>query len=199
MISARPSSIWAQEVGNKQSAADHHSSHSSSRAKVLEHLFIGELLRTLWCHGVYNAEVLRSEVDDSGYDIVVECNGILRHIQLKSSRSSGKASYQKINRAIESKPSGCVVWIVFQDDTLSFESFLWFGGPPGQPIPSLGDQLARHTKGDRTGHKGERANIRKVNKGKFRKLKTMRELAQELFGDFISQNRNGNVLAGAPA
>ena len=46
--------------------------HSSAREKVLEHLFVGELLRCLWRRGIRNMEVLRAEVDMGGYDLVVE-------------------------------------------------------------------------------------------------------------------------------
>ena len=45
--------------------------HSSAREKVLEHLFVGELLRCLWRRGIRNMEVLRAEVDMGGYDLVM--------------------------------------------------------------------------------------------------------------------------------
>jgi len=44
----------------------------------MEHLFIGELLRHLWLQGIRDVEVLRAEVDCGGFDLVVECGGILR-------------------------------------------------------------------------------------------------------------------------
>ncbi len=43
-----------------------HSFRSSYREMVLHHLFVGELLRTLWLKGLH-AEVLRPRTDDSGY------------------------------------------------------------------------------------------------------------------------------------
>ena len=42
---------------------DAHSVHSSAREKVLEHIFIGALLRTLWCAGAHNIEVLGRRKD----------------------------------------------------------------------------------------------------------------------------------------
>jgi hypothetical protein len=62
-----------------------HSEHSSYREKLLEHLFVGDVLRELWLCGVTTAEFLRPEVDAGGYDLVITCNGFVRHIQLKSS------------------------------------------------------------------------------------------------------------------
>jgi hypothetical protein len=50
-----------------------HFLQSSLREKLLEHLFIGELLRRLWRLGRRDIEVLRAEIDASGYDLVLEC------------------------------------------------------------------------------------------------------------------------------
>ena len=58
-----------------------HFLESGLREKVLEHLFVGDLLRCLWRKGARDIEVLRAEVDRAGYDLVLECNGVLRHVQ----------------------------------------------------------------------------------------------------------------------
>ena len=50
---------------------DSDSVHSSLRASVLEHLFLGQLLRALWNADCRQIQVLRSEVDSAGYDVVV--------------------------------------------------------------------------------------------------------------------------------
>ena len=160
-----------------------HYLHSSARENVLEHLFIGELLKTLWCNGMHDVEVLRSEVDDCGYDLVIECNSFIRHVQLKSTHRQGKASRQKINIKIAAKPGGCVVWMLFDSKSLELGPFRWLGGTPGQPIPSLGNKIARHTKGNSEGKKLERPNIRVINKGQFREVASMTGLVRELFGD----------------
>jgi hypothetical protein len=39
----------------------------------------------MWCRGHHDIEVLRAEIDASGYDLVLECNGVLRYVQFKSS------------------------------------------------------------------------------------------------------------------
>ena len=87
--------------------------HSVAREKVLEHLFVGELLQSLWRNGVYDTEVLRAEVDAGGYDLVLESRGVLRHVQLKSSHRDANRRQVTINSALTRKPSGCVVWIEF--------------------------------------------------------------------------------------
>lgn len=159
-----------------------HFVHASAREKLLEHLFVGDLLRCLWRHGKLDFEVLRSEVDSSGYDLVLEFNSVLRHIQLKSSYRGAKTRDVKINSALARKPSGCVVWMFFEPTTMELGPFLWFGAEPGRPLPSLGDRVAKHTKGDKTGKKSVRPNIRVVGKAGFQKMDTMDEVVRKLFG-----------------
>ena len=159
-----------------------HSHDSSLREQVIEHLFVGDLLRSLWRRGARDVEVLRAEVDRAGYDLVLECNGVLRHVQLKASYRSAKTSRVGININLARKPSGCVIWIRFDPDTMDLGPFLWFGGPPGEPLPPLGDRVGKHSKGDRTGFKAARPNIRILNKGQFSAFSTMDEVAQTLFG-----------------
>ena len=159
-----------------------HFLESGLREKVIEHLFVGDLLRCLWRQGSRDIEVLRAEVDRAGYDIVLESNGILRHVQFKASFRSAKTSRVGININLAQKPSGCVIWIWFDPESMELGPFLWFGGKPGEPLPPLGDRVGKHSKGDRTGLKAERPNIRLISKGQFSSISTMGEVAQELFG-----------------
>ena len=160
-----------------------HTEKSSYREKLLEHLFVGELLRHLWRKGVVNAEFLAPEVDDGGYDLVIECNSVIRHIQLKSSFTGSKTSRQRIHLRLAQKPSGCVVWIMFDPITLELGPFLWYGGFPGRRLPDISSlPVAKHTKGDATGHKAERPNIRVIKKNLFEKINTMEQPAEKLFG-----------------
>jgi hypothetical protein len=157
--------------------------YSSLREKVLEHLFVGELLRCLWRLGRRDIELLRAEVDYRGYDLALECNGCLRHIQLKSSHRGSTARTINAQVALEDKRrSACIIWIKFDPSTMELGPFLWFGGEPGCPIPPLGDQLARHTRADRTGTKGFRPNLRVINKRSFQELSTIDQVARALFG-----------------
>ncbi len=157
--------------------------YSSLREKILEHLFIGELLRCLWRLGRRDIELLRAEVDFRGYDLALECNGCLRYIQLKSTHRGSAARSVTAQAALEDKRrSACIIWIRFDPSTMELGPFLWFGGGPGRPIPPLGDELARHTRADHTGMKTFRPNLRVIKKGRFRELSTIEEVARELFG-----------------
>src|SRR5690348_14610471 len=111
---------------------------SSLKEKIIDHLFVGGLLRVLWRAGRRRVEVLRAEVDCAGYDLMVETDGIARHIQLKSSYRGAKTAVVPINMSLAQKPSGCVLWVQFDPKTLDLGPFHWFGGAPGEPLPPLG-------------------------------------------------------------
>ena len=89
-----------------------HYTNSVLREVILEHLFVGEVLRRLWVRGVTDAEILHSEFDAGGYDVVLSHRQVTRHIQLKSKLATGKAAEVKVSLNLAAKPSGCVVWII---------------------------------------------------------------------------------------
>jgi hypothetical protein len=158
-----------------------HSHQSSTREKVLEHLFVGDLLRCLWRRGVRDVEVLRPEVDKGGYDVVLESQGVIRHVQLKSSHRTAKTREVGINTVLAQKPSGCVIWILFDPAAMELGPFLWFGGRPGSRLPALGDRVGKHSKGDSTGRKAERPAIRMLRRQAFDILPSMDAVAAALF------------------
>ena len=160
-----------------------HSNNSSFREKLIEHLFIGELLKYKWINQEYSLEVLKPEVDNAGYDLVLEYNGVIRHIQLKTAFVGSKTARQNIHVSLAKKPSGCVVWIYFNHDSLILGPFLFFGAEPGQPLPDISQhKVSRHTKGNAEGYKAERTSLRVVNKGSFNRCETIEDLYLKLFG-----------------
>jgi hypothetical protein len=156
---------------------------------VLEHLFVGEVMRYCWRAGLPRIEMLKSQVDNSGYDIVLEAHGVMRHIQLKSSHVDAATAVVGINIELANKPSGCVIWMSFKPDTLAFDHFLWFGGEPGEPLDSLeGYKTGKHTKANAQGIKAERASVKRLPKAAFTRLITIEEVVIALFGDPSKQS-----------
>ncbi|MGZ3182083.1 MAG: hypothetical protein ACXU8N_06545 [Telluria sp.] len=153
------------------------------REQLLEHLLIGELLKYSWLHCDADLEVSQPAVDRAGHDVVLEANGVTRHVQLKSSFITGKTPSQAIHVGLASKPSGCVVWTQFDRKTMALGPFLLFSGQPGQPLPDIAAlKVAKHTKGDANGLKKERPNLRVVPKSRFTKIDSIEELYVALFG-----------------
>ena len=162
---------------------ENHYLHSLFREKLIEHLFISELFKHSWTNEDFSLEVSKPEVDNQGYDIVAEANGVIRHIQLKAAYRGSSTRQQKLHSALAQKPSGCIIWIYFDQDTLELGPYLYFGGSAGDPLPDTTDlKTAKHTKANAEGIKAERPAIRIVSKNKFSLLSSVDELYEKLFG-----------------
>lgn len=130
-----------------------HYVHSVLRERIVEHVFVGEALRRLWQRGVKEVEVLRSEFDAGGYDLVMNHRKVIRHIQFKSVMEDGKAANVK------------------------------FGGPPGEPLPDIRDfKAAKHSKANAEGTKLERPTHRIVPLSQFEQLDGLDAVLTRLFG-----------------
>lgn len=158
-----------------------HYADASAREKLIEHVFLGDLLRCLWRRKVSDVAVLRPEVDSAGYDLALEHGGQIRHVQLKSSHRYAKRAAITANIRLLERPAACILWIYFDPDTLLLGPFLWFGAAPGERIPGLGEKLATHTKHDAEGKKGYRPLHRVIPKSSFTQLDTMDAVVQRLF------------------
>jgi hypothetical protein len=158
---------------------------SSFLAKLVEHIFIAEMLQETAFVREQRLEVSRPEVDMAGYDMQMECGGVIRHVRLKASQSGVKTAFQNVHCYLADKPSGCVVWIFwdFTEHRIVLSEFRFFGSSPGQPLPSLSDyKPAKHTKADSTGKKNERPLLCQVPKTRFAVVATVSELVDRLFG-----------------
>jgi hypothetical protein len=158
-----------------------HSTESSLREQYLEYGFLAAICREMWKRGE-PVDVLHSHTDRSGYDLLLEANGLQRHIQLKSSFAGSKTARQTINARLADRPGGCIVWIRFDPASLDAVDYFWFGGAPGEPTPTLGDRVGRHSKGNADGRKAEKPGHRVLGIASFERLATADLLAQRLFG-----------------
>lgn len=159
--------------------------YSSYRENLLEHLVIAEIMRELWRDGYKRVEVLKSEVDDSGYDLVLETNAIVRHVQLKSSHVGSATASVNISLALAQKPSGCVIWTWFDMETVELQHYLWLGSGPGEPLPDLLDfKIPKAAKANALGIKASKPGQRTVPKGKFEVVQRTEDLVDKLFGTY---------------
>jgi hypothetical protein len=162
---------------------------------LLEHLFAGAVMRHIWLTSTTRVEMLKPQVDDGGYDLVLEANGIVRHIQLKASHLGATTAGVKVNVLLGRKPGGCVIWMHFDRVTLDFGHFLWFGGAPNEPLPDLSlFKISTHSKANAQGLKLERPNIRDVPKAQFQRLEGIGELVQRLFGPLPKKTESDSIL-----
>ncbi|MFV8598610.1 hypothetical protein [Ralstonia pseudosolanacearum] len=169
--------------------AHRHARHSVLRERIVEHVFVGDVLRRLWQRGITDVELLRAEFDAGGYDLVLTRGTIIRHLQLKAMIDGGKSSRVVVNLQLALKPSGCVLWIVV-DHALNFQAFRWFGGPPGQPLPDmLGNPTARHTRANARGIKPARPGHRLLHRRDFAELDNLDAVLERLFGSLPARQQ----------
>lgn len=160
---------------------------SVEREKLFERQLIGEIVRRMLLQG-RRCEVLRAEFDVSGHDVLLESDGVSRHVQLKAMRNDGRRTDVSIHTALAAKPSGCVIWMLVDPASLTMSGFLWFGGRPGEPLPSLGDRVVKHTKANAAGLKTERPGLREVRRSRFETLRDIDQLIERLFGTSVERD-----------
>jgi len=159
--------------------------HSSSFALLAESYFLSELLQEMWFRRSQLVDVLHSRVDAFGYDLVLTTDTVTRHVQLKTRRKGARTSRYDLNAQLEELPSACAIlmeWAPPVDDPPFQVGYRWFGGEPGERMPSLGGKLAKHTKANAAGNKSLRPQIRTISTAKLKPVDSMTELATKLFG-----------------
>jgi hypothetical protein len=161
-----------------------HTHSASYREVLIEHLFVGDIMRRLWLRGISQFEVLKPQVDDSGYDLVLEANSILRHVQLKSSTTLATTAEVHASMNLLTKPGACVIWIRFDPETILLGPYFWFGGKPGERLPDIAQfKTAKHVRANSKGVKNERPNHRLIPKSKFERVADAEGIILRLFGD----------------
>lgn len=152
------------------------------REIILEHRFIADLLAYLWNRNTFDVEVLRSEFDAGGYDLIVSFKDITHHVQLKSTRMAGKTTHVSVGTKLAERPSGCVICFEI-DDRLGANGYLWFGAKPKLPLPSMDEfAVTRHTKANAEGIKAERPAHRRVPLRRFIRIGRIDDLVAALLG-----------------
>lgn len=83
---------------------------------IMEHVFLSEVLQYRWFVDGERVDVIRPEVDISGFDLVLESNDRIRHVQLKSRWINGNARSVKVHGRLIDHPDPCVVWVFWSVD-----------------------------------------------------------------------------------
>jgi hypothetical protein len=175
------------------------STWSSTREKILEHAFIAGVTSELWRRELFDFSVSHSEVDNSGYDLIIEANGVTRHIQLKAMQAAGARRDFGLQMRLGAKPSGCAILMLHDPVNLNIEGYRLFAGAPGEPLPDLGDRIVRHSKGNALGEKLERPALRNVPIARFVPVSGLVALVDALFGQSEGDGADRLALSGVGA
>jgi hypothetical protein len=159
--------------------------HSSSLARLIEYKLVSALLEEAWFGRGMLIDVMASSVDAFGYDIVFESGSVIRHVQLKTRRQKGKTTQYGINMKLAERPSGCVIWMGYERKQGTSElalTYKFLGGPPGEPLPPLGDAPVKQAKANKDGEKAGRPGLRAVKLTSFQDVSAIPDLLDKLFG-----------------
>jgi hypothetical protein len=156
------------------------STRSGIREKLLEHLFLAELLQEAWVQG-YEVSVMRAEVDAWGYDLVLKAHDVVRLVQLKS---GAKGRSVTVHSALGSACGACIIKMEPHPDRRGHRvrlSYRFLGGRPSEQL-DLGDAPpARQLRYKRDGTKSARVNHVKLGARRFGPPMTMAKLVRHLF------------------
>lgn len=159
------------------------------REHLFAQLFVADLLKAAWVGGYPPLEVAHPEVDFQGYDLILTCGRVTRHVQVKGGRRLSRRGRRA--RCFGIQAVACVIFLrptVFGAVDIRFV-YRFFGAAPGQPLTLTGLRTARATTYARTGagepylkERSKRSNHRRVSVGRFDKGVDPLGLLNKLFG-----------------
>lgn len=157
---------------------------SSHVENVLRHAFLAELASEVWRDDPNERlGISKAEVDDSGYDLVLERNAVIRRVQMKHAHDEKSPKKFSVRVEFAMYPGSCIVVISHSLVDLKPTSYSFYGNGPDQEMPYI--EAHRTTKSPvRRGADGKRKlrhAYRDVPYSRFKKGLSMRELIQELF------------------
>ena len=115
---------------------------------VLVHRMVANLAGELWRRDpITPLQIFNSEVDDSGFDLVLGCGSKLRYIQVKQVHTKGAASKFSVRLDFTRMHGSRVVVVVHTEDELLINHFLFYGGMIHEPMPSVEDNKPSITPG----------------------------------------------------
>jgi hypothetical protein len=157
---------------------------SSYVENVLVHRMVASLAGELWRRDPTEPlHIFNSEVDESGFDLVLGCGTKLRYIQIKQVHSRGTASKFSVRLDFTRMPGSCVVVVVHTEDELMIDHFLFYGSAVHEPMPSVEENNPSIVPGKRyvDGIRKTRQHYRDIKRNKFRGPLTTAELLDALF------------------
>ena len=157
---------------------------SSHVENILRHAFLAELASEVGRDdpneplGISNAEV-----DDSGYDVIVERNATIRRIQLKQAHDGKTPKLFSVRVEFATYPGACIVVIAHSLLDLEPTSYSFYGSSPNDPMPCIEAHRTTKAPGRRTadGERVLRLKYRDVPFSRFKRNLSMRQLIGELF------------------
>lgn len=143
---------------------------SSYVENILIHRLVADLAGEMWRRDPGRPmHIFNSEVDESGFDLVLGCEDKLRYIQVKQVHLKGSANKFSVRLEFTRLPGSCVIVIVHTEDELQIDHYLFYGGAPDEPMPTVEHEKPSVSpiKKDATGKKKVRDHYRDIPRRRF--------------------------------
>lgn len=135
-------------------------------AQNIEDFFIAALAREICSREQYDFCFSKPMLDDAGYDMVLDCAGTIKLIQIKTMVQGGSTSSWKVKKDFLERDQAIVIVIIYDIDKWEIKSFLCCSSKKEkvdvQNLPS-----AKHTKCNADGIKSPRLEQVELQKSKF--------------------------------
>lgn len=95
-------------------------SDSRYREKIIEHIFISELMQAMARRGK-KIELLRTDTDMFGYDLMVKWKKRFKYIQLKGKTKKGGAVKFNIHQSLIKNDDGTIILILIDDNDVNLK------------------------------------------------------------------------------
>lgn len=157
---------------------------SSYVENVLCHALVAELSSVLWQRDPFTPlQVFTSEVDDSGFDLVLSVGSQARYLQLKQAHDEKIPTHCSVRLSFSNLPGSCVVLMSHSLAMLRLTQFRFYGGGPGEPMSSIEALRPSKAAGRRSasGERKVRLNYRDVPVRDFQGPLSAVELVDVLF------------------
>lgn len=138
---------------------------SSYIENVLRHTLVADLSSLVWSRDPFAAlQVFNSEVDDSGFDIVLGLGTQVRYVQLKQAHEDKVPAHCSVRLSFSNLPGSCVVLMSHTLADLRLTKFRFFGGAPNEPMSNIDAMRQPKSPGRRNaaGERKVRTNYREV-------------------------------------
>lgn len=106
-------------INRETSIINKESEFSNFRESMVEHRFIAELMEYCWQRDFFDIQVLHSEIDDSGYDLVVSIKNNTSFLQLKVTSEESRVCEFPIHQNLVSKPNAFILLIEYEKSNIS--------------------------------------------------------------------------------
>ncbi len=169
---------------DKESRLQALAERSSHVENVLRHAFLAELAGEVWRDDPHEPlGISNAEVDDSGYDLVLERNATIRRIQLKQAHDKKIPRKFSVRVEFATYPGSCIVVVAHSLLDLKPTSYSFYGSGPDDPMPYVEAHRTTKAPGRRKadGSRILRLRYRDVPFSRFKKNLSIRQLIAELF------------------